>query len=245
MGFFTSQKGLRSAGGPKSLKWGLPGRGSNLLKIKSRRPLTSSTPGCNNRHPCHRLLHASLHCHARSGGYGVPNRLQGPRDDHVTVAAARWAEYVAIHGCGRAAVVEEEEAQPHSAPDLVAGDARQPGRDAERGEAVRPRWRAGWQRPLSTVLFETGRTLLYRFETGSISSVQRNGLAQAEVGHGRARSVCRAVERAEGFLFCPQIAPGSGKSLDAQLTELQKEWPHAGSRYGARVGGADCNVFRV
>ena len=28
------QKGLRSAGGPKLLKWGLPGRGSNLLKSR-------------------------------------------------------------------------------------------------------------------------------------------------------------------------------------------------------------------
>ena len=37
-----SQKGLRSAGGPKLLKWGLSGRGSNLLK--SGRPLTSTTP---------------------------------------------------------------------------------------------------------------------------------------------------------------------------------------------------------
>ena len=38
-----SQKGLRSVGGPKLLKSGLPGRGSNLLK--SGRPLTSRTPG--------------------------------------------------------------------------------------------------------------------------------------------------------------------------------------------------------
>jgi len=33
---------LRSVGGPKLLKWGLSGRGSNLLK--SDRPLTSTTP---------------------------------------------------------------------------------------------------------------------------------------------------------------------------------------------------------
>ena len=42
-----SQKGLRSAGGPKLLKWGLPGRGSNLLK--SGRPLTSTTPRWRTR----------------------------------------------------------------------------------------------------------------------------------------------------------------------------------------------------
>ena len=34
--------GLRSAGGPKLLKWGLPGRGSNVLK--SRRPLIRLGP---------------------------------------------------------------------------------------------------------------------------------------------------------------------------------------------------------
>ena len=38
-----SQKGLSSAGGPKLLKWGLSGQGSNLLK--SGRPLTPRTPG--------------------------------------------------------------------------------------------------------------------------------------------------------------------------------------------------------
>jgi len=38
---FARQKGLRSAGGPKLLKWGLSGRGSNLLK--SDRPLTPSS----------------------------------------------------------------------------------------------------------------------------------------------------------------------------------------------------------
>ena len=35
---------IRSVGGPKLLKWGLSGRGSNLLNW-SDRPLTSSTPG--------------------------------------------------------------------------------------------------------------------------------------------------------------------------------------------------------
>jgi hypothetical protein len=35
--------GFRSVGGPKLLKWGLSGRGSNLLK--SDPPLTSTTPG--------------------------------------------------------------------------------------------------------------------------------------------------------------------------------------------------------
>ena len=38
-----SQKGLCSASRPNLLKWGVPGRGSNLLKCG--RPLTSSTPG--------------------------------------------------------------------------------------------------------------------------------------------------------------------------------------------------------
>ena len=37
-----TKKGLRSAGGPKLLNWGLSGQGSNLLK--SDRPLTSTTP---------------------------------------------------------------------------------------------------------------------------------------------------------------------------------------------------------
>jgi hypothetical protein len=114
---------------------------------------------------------------------------------------------VAVHRCGRAAVVEEEKAQPHAAPGLVAGDARQPGRDAERCKTIRPRWRAGWQRPLGTVLFETGRTVLYLLETGGITPAHRNGLTQAEVGHGRAWSVCRAAERAEGFPGGAQIAP--------------------------------------
>jgi hypothetical protein len=44
---FAPQKGLRSAGGPKLLKRGLSGRGSNLLK--SDRPLTSRTPGWSRR----------------------------------------------------------------------------------------------------------------------------------------------------------------------------------------------------
>ena len=47
--------GLRSAGGPKLLKWGLPGRGSNLLKFG--RPLTSTTPP-GGRAPS--LVHARL-----------------------------------------------------------------------------------------------------------------------------------------------------------------------------------------
>ena len=56
-----SQKGLHSAGaGPKLLKWGLSGRGSNLLK--SGRPpysytVTPRTPGL--RKPPHDTLHTT------------------------------------------------------------------------------------------------------------------------------------------------------------------------------------------
>ena len=144
---------------------------------------------------------------------------------------------MAVHRCGRAAVVEEEEAQPHAASGLVAGDARQPGRDAESCKTVRPRWRAGWQRPPGTLLLKMGHTL--RFETGGIIPVHRNGLAQAEVGHGRARSVCRATERAEGFPGGAQIAPGSGKGLDAQLTEgVAARWEQHGIRVGVEADRA-------
>ena len=72
-----------AAGGPKLLKWGLSGRGSNLLK--SDRPLTSSSPGCVSHAPS---VDSSLpgmsmwHCGCatvrRPGAPARPSLLPGP-----------------------------------------------------------------------------------------------------------------------------------------------------------------------
>ena len=48
---FTSQKGLRSTGGPDLLKWGLPpGEGSNLLKCVAPTPYVYSSPVSTVKH---------------------------------------------------------------------------------------------------------------------------------------------------------------------------------------------------
>ena len=71
------QKGLRSAGGPKLLKWGLSERGSNLLK--SDHPLRSTTPGCHE----YTQAHMSQDVESRDSRLNRPLRLHffGTRDD--------------------------------------------------------------------------------------------------------------------------------------------------------------------
>ena len=68
-----SQKGLSSAGGPKLLKWGLSGQGSNLLK--SGRPLTPRTPGSRVHTPRTRVRRGRSACELWSAPrrYSIPN----------------------------------------------------------------------------------------------------------------------------------------------------------------------------